>query len=306
VTWRRLPLPSTFEKARRREAYRRFARVVTGEETEELLPLDEVQRRLRAFEQTYVGVKPIPVDRIVGTSDRSADFDRDFLPRDPRLRDRWRRVEKAYPEGAFPPIAVYELDGTYFVIDGHHRVGVAKQIGVEFIDAEITRLQARYKMPEDADIGKVILAEQEQLFMDETGLKKARPDARIVFTQPMGYPELLELIKTHGYHVMIDRKEVVTLEEIADDWYEWIYMPTIEAIRAERLTEVFEGWTEADLFLWVWQRRRALFPELGGMTLQEAVRLARPPDGKALKSKAKRTVSRLKGAAQPRTKHSRD
>lgn len=275
MTWERIPLPTTFEKARRREAYKRFARVVRGDAPNELLPLEEVQRRLRAFEQTYEGVQPIPVDRIVGTSDRSPDFDKDFLPRNPRLRDRWQKVEKAYPEGMFPPIVVYELGDRFFVIDGHHRVAVAKQRGVEFIDAEVTQLRPRYDIPDGADMGEIIATEQRELFMEESGLAAARPDADIRFSRPTGYPELLELIKAHGYHVMIDRDEVLSIEEIAADWYDWIYVPTIEAIRKERLTELFPDATETDLFLWIWQRRRSLFPELGGMTIEEAVRHAR-------------------------------
>lgn len=274
MTWHRIPPPTKWDKARRREAWRRLARVVSGDSGDSLLPLEEVQKRLRAFEQTYEGVKPILVDKIVGTSDRLADFDDDFLPRNEELRDRWKRVEKAFPEGDFPPIVVYELDGRYFVVDGHHRVAVAKRSGVDVIDAEVTRLIARYKMPEDADIGEIIRAEQEHMFMEESGLARARPEARIEFSRPTGYPELLELIKAHGYHVMVDRDEIVEIDEIVGDWYDWIYTPTVNAIRAEGLPELLEG-TEADLFLWIWQRRRALFPEFGGMTMQEAVRHAR-------------------------------
>lgn len=293
MTWRRIPPPTKFNKARRREAWNRLARMVRGEEDESLLPLEEVQKRLRAFEQSYEGVKPIRVDRIVGTSDRLADFDEDFLPRNEELRDRWKRVEKAFPEGDFPPIVVYELDDRYFVVDGHHRVAVAKQSGVDVIDAEVTRLTARFKMPPDADIGEVIQAEQEQLFMEESGLAHARPAARIEFSRPTGYAELLELIKAHGYHVMVDRNEIVPIEEIVGDWYDWLYVPTIDAIRAEGLTELLEG-TEADLFLWIWQRRRALFPELGHMTLQEVVRRARESERERPTARARRTIERLK------------
>lgn len=293
MTWRRIPPPTKWDKARRREAWRRLARMVRGEDEDSLLPLEEVKRRLRAFEQTYEGVKPIPVDKIVGTSDRLADFDEHFLPRNEELRDRWKRVEKAFPEGDFPPIVVYELDGRYFVVDGHHRVAVAKQNAVDVIDAEVTRLTARYQMPVDADIGRIILAEQEQMFMEESGLARARPEARIEFSRPTGYPELLELIKAHGYHVMVDRDEIVPIEEIAGDWYDWLYTPTVEAIRAEGLTTLLEG-TEADLFLWIWQRRRALFPELGHMTLPEAVRKAREREERNVRGRARRTIERLK------------
>ena len=46
-----------------------------------LLPLDEASRRLRAAARAYRGIHPIPIDRIVGSVDRSDDFDRDFRPR---------------------------------------------------------------------------------------------------------------------------------------------------------------------------------------------------------------------------------
>jgi hypothetical protein len=294
MTWRRIPPPTKFEKARRLEAWRRLARLVRGTTDEEnLLPLEEVQKRMRAFEQTYEGVKPIPVDKIVGTSDRLADFDEDFLPRNEELRDRWIRIEKAFPEGDFPPIAVYELDERYFVVDGHHRVAVAKRSGVEAIDAEVTRLIARYEMPEDADIAEIILAEQEQMFMEESGLARARPEARVEFSRPTGYPELLELIKAHGYQVMVDRNEVVPIDQIAGDWYDWLYVPTVEAIRAEGLTESLEG-TEADLFLWVYQRRRALLPQLGGMSLKDAVRRVREDESNQPKGRARRAFENLR------------
>ncbi|MGH2806188.1 MAG: ParB/RepB/Spo0J family partition protein [Actinomycetota bacterium] len=293
MTWRRIPPPSTFEKARRREAYRRLARMVTGGARDDLLPLEEVQRRLRAFEQSYEGVRPVPIDKIVGTSDRSRDFDKDFLPRTEESRRRWKGVERSYPEGDFPPIVVYELQGTYYVVDGHHRVAVAKQMGVETIDAEVTKLQPRYAVPEGADIGAIIRAEQRALFMEESGLGSARPDALIEFTDPMGYPELFELMKAHGYHVMHDRNEVVPLEEIAADWYDWIYAPTVEAIRSEGLTQYFEGSTEADLFLWIWQRRRALFPEHGGMSIEDAIQHVRETEGK--KRKPRRGPGILRG-----------
>ena len=61
------PLPSTFEKARRKEAYRRFAGLVIGKRKPELPELDDIKSRIRLFDQTYVGLRPIPVARIIGT-----------------------------------------------------------------------------------------------------------------------------------------------------------------------------------------------------------------------------------------------
>ena len=289
------PLPSTFEKARRKEAYRRFGRIVTGEGDRSLLTLDEVSDRLRMFEQRYVGIRPIPVDKIVGTVGRTSDFDRDFLPLRRETRERWTRIERAYPEGGFPPIIVYKLQDSYFVVDGHHRVAIAKQKKIDFIDAEVTELLTRYPIPPGADIGRIIYASQQQFFMEESGLDRARPEASIVFTRPHGFVELLELVKLHGFHVMMERNQVLPMEEISGDWYDRVYLPTISAIRSERLLEAFKSATEADLFLWVWQRRRSLFPERGGMSLEDAVRSA------SAEERSRRTRRRLStlGARSP-------
>jgi hypothetical protein len=254
-------LRSTFGKARRQEAYRRLSQVAGRREQRPLLSLDEVSKRLRAFEQTYVGIRPIPVDAIVGTVSRVDDFDRDFLPKRSKIQERWQQVEESWPEGDFPPILVYEIDGRYFVVDGHHRVAIAKQRGIEFIDAEITELRSSSPLPDDVDIGSIIMAEQERRFMEESGLGRARPDARIEFSRPQGYIELLEHIKIHGFHLMMERGELLSMEEIAADWYDRVYVPTVEAIDREGLREMWRRATDADLFLWVGQRRRELFPD---------------------------------------------
>jgi hypothetical protein len=273
---------STFGRARRREAYRRLADVVRRRRSRQpLLDLDEVRRRLRVFEQSYIGVRPVPLSKIVGTVSRTSDFDRDFLPRRSEIGERWKRVEQTYAEGDFPPITVYELDGSYFVLDGHHRVAVARQRGVEYIDAEITRLRSRWHLPEGADIGRVILTEQRELFMDESALSRARPEVGIEFSRPQGYIELLEQIKVHGYNLMMERGEILSPEEIAADWYDRVYQPTVRAIKREGLWDLWPHATKADLFLWVSERRRELFPDHGGMDIDEAVRAAKDSSPKA-------------------------
>ena len=261
MRWDLLPDLTAFDRARRKEAYRRLSETVRGEGRPELLDLDEVRSRLGVFRESYVGIHPIPLDRIIGTAGRARDFDRDFLPRDERTRERWRRVEQTFPRGDFPPIVVYEVGGSYFVVDGHHRVAVAQQRGVEFIDAEVTRLETNQPLPEDADIGALILAEQERRFMDESGLARTRPKVAIRFSRPDGYPELLEMVKVHAYHLSRERDEVVGLEDAAADWCDRVYEPTLESIRAEGLPELIPDASEADLFLWVWDRLRALRPQ---------------------------------------------
>jgi hypothetical protein len=274
--WDKLPVLPTFERARRREIYKKLAAAVKGEdEAEELPSLAEVRKRLRLFDQRYVGIEPIPVANIVGTVDRRPEFSREFLPKEFETRERWRAVEQAFPLSDFPPIVVYRVDEAYFVVDGHHRVGVAKMRGIEFIDAEITELDSRGPLGPDVDIAEVIHREQQQTFMEESGLDRARPEVTIEFTRPLGYVELLDLVKVYGYHLMLDRSEVRPREEIAARWYDEVYAPAVQTLRDQGLMESFPDRTEGDLFLWVYQRRQAFFPEHGGMTFEEVARRVR-------------------------------
>jgi hypothetical protein len=292
---------STFPRARRREAYRRLLRVLRRRPSEPLLELDEVGRRLRVFEQTYLGVRPVPVERVVGTVSRSSDFDRTFLPTRRDTEPRWRRVEELYAEGSFPPIQVYEVDGRYFLVDGHHRVAIARQRGVEYIDAEVTRLRTRFPLPEHADVGRIIMAEQERVFLEESGLERARPAAVIAFTRPQGYVELLEQIKIHGFHLMRERGEVLSVDQIAGDWYDRVYVPGVELIRGEALRELFPGSTDADVYLWVAQHRRELYPESSGaIGFDDVVRQTRAEAARSAAAPARRLSVASRRAARPR------
>jgi ParB-like nuclease domain len=276
VRWEQLPINTTFTRARRREVYRRLLGIVNRQGTQELLPLDDLRERFRLFDQMYRGIEAIPVDRIVGTAGRSDDFDARWLPRRPEVQERWMRLERAFPDGEWPPIIVYGMAGSYFVVDGHHRVALARQKGIEYIDAEVTELRARFPIEAGLDIGKMILSEQQQLFMEESGLARVRPDARIELSQPHGYVELLEIIKAHAYEKSTGKHAVLPLEEAARSFYDYVYLPTVEAMQSEGVIDAFPNATVGDLFMAIYERRRTLFPERGRLELGDVAREFKP------------------------------
>ncbi len=107
-----------------------------------LLRLDDERRKLGTLVQSGGGLQPIEVDRIIGTVGRPCDFDRRFRPRQPHLKKRLEMLLRAFPEGNFPPIDVVRIGCGYYVVDGHHRVAAARRLGMEFIDAHVTRLSS--------------------------------------------------------------------------------------------------------------------------------------------------------------------
>ncbi len=223
-----------------------------------LLPLDEVRRRLRITGQSYAGVREVPVERIVGSVDRSGDFERDFRTSRLFSRSRLAGLREAFPDADMPPIEVYEAGGLFFVSDGHHRVALARERDAHFIDAEVTRLHTNYALPPEVDVAQLVHTEQQRRLLEESGLGKARPGAAIEFARPRGYPELLEVIKAHGYDLARARGELPSPEAVAADFYDSVYVPGVEAVRRAGLDAEHPYKTEADLFLWVYERRRDL------------------------------------------------
>ena len=236
-----------------------------------LLELAEVERRLRPFDRRYLGVREIPLDAIVGTDSRASDFTRDFRPLYPFSRDRLRSLEDAFADGAFPPIVTVKLGDVYFVIDGHHRTTLARRKGAEMIDADVTELIARVPLPAGADMLEVVLRELERIFLEDSGLAQARPGARVSVSRPSHYLELLENIQVHGYHFMRARGRVVESAEIAADWYDAIYLPTLAVIDRLRLDRLYRGAPPGDLFLVLHRHRRDAFPSTGCPHLAQTV-----------------------------------
>jgi hypothetical protein len=108
--------------------------------------------RLRSFDEAIAGARidnshsagtrPVPIQKIRGSLGKTGEFDDQFHPTREEDRSRWLGVAIARLSGRdLPAVDLIELDGFYYVRDGHHRISVAQALGQQFIDAEITRMQ---------------------------------------------------------------------------------------------------------------------------------------------------------------------
>ena len=141
-----------FTRARRRAFLRRAkARLWSDLPTASMPSFEGVRKSLRALGGALPGIKVVRVEQIVGSVGRSSQFDSGFMPAKRSLEGRWKRVDRAFHRGMeLPPVVLYEMGGSYFVLDGNHRVSVARYHGVEMIDAEVKVFSARssIKIPE--------------------------------------------------------------------------------------------------------------------------------------------------------------
>jgi len=206
--------------------------------TDTLLPLAEVTDRLRVLGQSYVGIRTIAINDIVGSVDRAVDFDRMFKPRNRGdMRDRLKAMRAAFADKPMPPISVYDATGLYFVSDGHHRVALARAQGAEFIDADVTALRLSNELRPGVDLLDLIHTEQNRRFMEETGLAVHHREVQIEFSRPIGYWELRDVIQARGYEISAQRGEFVPMPEATADWYETCWVAAQQAIDATQLRQ---------------------------------------------------------------------
>ncbi len=116
--------------------YRLFARLTRR--TCRLLQLDEILHSFEVKNSHYGGLHTVDIDRIRGTEGKSDAFDAAFHPLRESSRDRWLRIAREKFNGrALPPVELIDVDGIYYVRDGHHRISVARSLGETCIDAEV-------------------------------------------------------------------------------------------------------------------------------------------------------------------------
>lgn len=82
-------------------------------------------------------IQDVSIDNIVGTFNRSDDFDYKFRPLKKISSDRWVNTYLTLEQEGWQPIIVHKVGSEYFVEDGHHRISVANELGMNFIQAKV-------------------------------------------------------------------------------------------------------------------------------------------------------------------------
>jgi hypothetical protein len=235
-----------FLRARRRQALAHLAGRLrrTPDDVGLILPFEEVVAALGRAGERSLGLQVIPLESIVGTVDRTTDFDREFRPTTSRVRSRWESIAQAQRRGtAMPPILVYRVGGLHFVRDGHHRVSVARALGHSTIDAYVTEVLTRLPPSEAMTVGDLPLKSHERVFLERVPLTPEQA-GRIRLTDPWRYAELAEGVEAWGFRLMQDRGTMMDRRAVAKSWFEDEYAPVVELLReAELLGEGTE--TEA-------------------------------------------------------------
>lgn len=115
-----------------------------------LLSLDEVKTCCAVRTRAAAGMQTVSIEQIQGSEGRSRDFDRNFNPLRHSSRERWVSIALARQEDKpLPAVQLIQVGDIYFVRDGHHRISVARALGQQHIDAEVTVWQVNKPLPWD-------------------------------------------------------------------------------------------------------------------------------------------------------------
>jgi hypothetical protein len=249
-----------FSRARRKAFLRRIGAYLRRDPgSNQLLSFDEVKGALGAISQVYLGLREVPVSKIVGSVGRHRDFDRAFLPSKPDLGTRWRRIDEIMNRAEeLPPVSLYKIGDAYFVQDGNHRVSVARQRGVEMIDAEVTELRSRVPVDSALTARDLLHKLEHRHLLERLPFDRVLPEIKVQFSDISDYRKLATYVEAHGFRLSQLWRRYVAPDEVLRDWYEYGYCPIAEMIREERILDAFPDRTELDLYLWIVYHRERL------------------------------------------------
>jgi hypothetical protein len=90
----------------------------------------------------------VPIDQIIGTVEPTKCFDRRFRPTSDHPRSRFERVAAEVRSGrGMEPVELYRCGNCYYVLDGHHRIAVARALGQRSVWARTTEVQLNQPVP---------------------------------------------------------------------------------------------------------------------------------------------------------------
>ena len=236
-----------------------------------LLKYEEVANRLHIRQQIPIGYHMVPLHQIVGSVGRYREFTNTFLPRPTVMKDRWVAVDATMNSlKGLPPVELYKIGEGYFVIDGNHRISVARANGNKDIEAIVIECQSNVAFTLKDFLGdEWLLKAARSDFLVQTHLDQLRPEQSFDVTHAEHYQTLLQHIAVHRYLFNQPRPSsrmskdgyVLSWSGAVLSWYEKVYRPIVEAIRTQQVLARFPNRTETDLYILVTQVRERVAEE---------------------------------------------
>lgn len=199
-----------FKKALRKTRFNFFDR-----ENRKIKEFSVVEKENQLSNRIYLGVKEVPIGKIIGTVEKAQDFDKDFNPLREESKGRWSSVYIKYLEsGSLPPVILYKFREEYYVYDGNHRISVAKNLNFHSIEAEVYEFFSQ----NNEEIDK--LSRERFSFEKESGL------SNIECSRVENYKELREEVRKFLNLYFLGEENL----EKAIVWYQRVFTPIVNIL----------------------------------------------------------------------------
>jgi len=105
-------------------------------------------RRLEYERVGPAGEAMVPISQIVGTVEPTRCFDRQFRATSDHVWARFQRIAVEVRSGrGMDPVELYRCSGSYYVLDGRHRIAVARALGQRSVWALVTEVRLNNPAP---------------------------------------------------------------------------------------------------------------------------------------------------------------
>ncbi|MDX8336040.1 MULTISPECIES: hypothetical protein [Cetobacterium] len=201
-----------FKKALRKTRFNFFDR-----DNKKLKEFKTVEKEDQLSNRVYLGVREVPLSKVIGTVEKAQDFDKDFNPLRDESKGRWSAVYLKYLEtGSLPPVILYKVREEYYVYDGNHRVSVGKNLNFHSIEAEVYEFFSEKN--EDLDL----LSRERFSFEKESGLKN------IECSRVDSYKDLREEVRKFLDLYSLGEEGL----ERSITWYQRVFIPIVNILVA--------------------------------------------------------------------------
>lgn len=239
-------------------AYKKFIKTSKGlfginKQKGGLPSFKNIQKKEQAYNSSVLGIRDVSVDQIAGSVEKYKDFDKNFVPKNEVIKERWKKIYVAcMKEEPLPPVILYKIKEAYYVYDGNHRVSVAKFLNYPAIEAEVTEF-----IPSGEDTEDIVYREK-FIFEKETDIQD------IVFTEIGRYERLDTEIK--AYKKFLEEKKAVecTYKEASRYWHRDVFKNIISILESNSVIEYYKEFNINDLFIFVLDHKYFLSREKQG------------------------------------------
>lgn len=237
-----------------------------------LVDFGTIEKNIQKYKLKDRGIEAIPTDKIVGSLGRYNDFSENLLPHRGDMGIRYESIKKGMLSGVnFPPIKVYQVLDNYFIIDGHHRVMVAKNVfNAKYIDAEVLEVDFDFEISPNktytyntSSAKGFLIKLEEHFFMLKTSLSNTVLKKPLKVTELVSFGKIYEEIENYRNSYNKGQFQKLPIIYASYHWYEHRFLPAVSIIEEADVLAGFPHRTYTDLYVWIQQHKYYLSQKVG-------------------------------------------